>query len=70
MYELFHCRCGLIYAERPEAYSAVNRHPRNFCPECGRAVSIDDGWSEVVPESIYLNTTKHWFQPNFLKKDD
>ncbi len=33
MYELIHCRCGLIYGERPETYSSSNPHPRNFCPE-------------------------------------
>lgn len=66
MYELIHCRCGLIYGERPETYSSSNPHPRNFCPECDRAVTMADCWVEPVPESIYIHTPKHHFHPNWL----
>lgn len=68
MYELIHCRCGLIYGERPETYSSSDPHPHNFCPECDRAVTMADCWAEQVPESVYIHTPKHHFHPNWLPR--
>lgn len=67
MYELIHCKCGLIYGERPESYSGCNPHPHNYCPECERAVSLADVRVECVPESVWIHTPKHHYHPNWQK---
>ena len=71
MYELIHCKCGLIYGERPETYSSSNPHPHNFCPECDHRgynpiITMADVEIEYCPESVWSHTTKHHFYPNWL----
>lgn len=63
---LYHCRCRLIYGEAPEIASSSNPHPRNFCPQCDRVVLPEEVWEEAVPESVWINTLKHHYHPNWL----
>lgn len=66
MYELVYCRCNLAYGERPEVYSASNPHPKNFCPQCSRGISLSDCRVERVPENQWIHTPKHHFQHNYV----
>lgn len=68
MYYLIHCNCGLIYGQLPEEFSNSNPHPHNVCPQCDRAVSPREVWVEQVPESVWINTPKHSYHPNWLPK--
>ena len=70
MKELGYCKCGLTYAERPEVYSASNRHPRNFCPECARKVTASECKIELVPDSVWEHALKVWFHPNYVDYPD
>ena len=66
MYELIYCRCGTVYGERPESFSTSNPHPHNFCPCCNRAVKAYECRIESVPSSVWVNTPKSHFQPNYI----
>ena len=63
---LYRCRCNLIYGEAPEEKTFSNPHPHNFCPECDRAVRPWEVSAEYVPESVWINTPKHHYHPNYL----
>ena len=66
MAKLVICKCGLHYGKEPERYSLTNSHPRNFCDACGRGVDPSEVECEYVSESVYVNTPKHHFKPNYV----